>query len=143
MSSKTKIVVLHMKEIIYTAVFAVLGILLILLLLFMFGPGHKKEASDTEKYMPGMYTSSITLNNTDLEVEVTVDASHINSIRFINLDETVTTMYPLIQPALEEIADQIYQKQSLEDIQYSEENPYTSQVILEAVKTALQKAQKK
>ena len=32
MSSKTKIVVLHMKEIIYTAVFVVLGIFLILLL---------------------------------------------------------------------------------------------------------------
>ena len=34
MSSKTKIFVLHMKEIIYTAVFAVLAIVLILLLVF-------------------------------------------------------------------------------------------------------------
>ncbi len=33
MGSKTKIIVLHMKEIIYTAVFAALGILLIVLLL--------------------------------------------------------------------------------------------------------------
>ena len=32
MSSKTKIVVLHMKEIIYTAVFVALGIILIILL---------------------------------------------------------------------------------------------------------------
>ena len=38
MSSKTRIVVLHMKEIIYTAVFALLGILLIILLAFMFFP---------------------------------------------------------------------------------------------------------
>ena len=38
MSSKTKIVVLHMKEIIYTAVFAILAIVFILLLLFMFLP---------------------------------------------------------------------------------------------------------
>ena len=38
MSSKTKIVVLHMKEVIYTVVFVVLGILLILLLTFMFLP---------------------------------------------------------------------------------------------------------
>ena len=36
MSSKTKIVVLHMKEIIYTVIFAVLAIVLILLLIFMF-----------------------------------------------------------------------------------------------------------
>ena len=36
MSSRTKIVVLHMKEIIYTAIFAVLAIVLALLLFFMF-----------------------------------------------------------------------------------------------------------
>lgn len=41
MSSKTKIVVLHMKEVIYTVVFVVLGILLILLLTFMFLPMMK------------------------------------------------------------------------------------------------------
>ena len=37
MSSKTKIVVLHMKEVIYTAIFLVLAILLIVLLFTMFG----------------------------------------------------------------------------------------------------------
>ena len=42
MNSKTKIVVLHMKEIIYTVIFAVLTVLLILFLIFMFGSGHKK-----------------------------------------------------------------------------------------------------
>jgi len=45
MSSKTKIVVLHMKEIIYTVIFAVLAIILILLLIFMFRPEHR-SASD-------------------------------------------------------------------------------------------------
>lgn len=38
MSSKTKIVVLRMKEIIYTAIFVGLGILLITLFLIMFRP---------------------------------------------------------------------------------------------------------
>ena len=51
MSSKTKIVVLHMKEIIYTVIFAALAILLILLLVFMFLP-NKKDASNSEpKYI--------------------------------------------------------------------------------------------
>ena len=40
MSSRTKIIVLHMKEIIYTVVFALLAIVLILLLVFMFRPGR-------------------------------------------------------------------------------------------------------
>ena len=141
MSSKTKIVVLHMKEIIYTAVFATLAVILILLLLFMFLPKNKEMKVDEEKYMPGVYTSTVTLNNTALEVEVTVDESHINSIRFSNLDETVATRFPLIQPAIEDIAEQVYDKQSLNDIRYSEENPYTSQIIIDAIEEALKKAE--
>ena len=49
MGSKTKIVVLHMKEIIYTTIFAALGILLILLLLFMFRPGRGIKIRRTGK----------------------------------------------------------------------------------------------
>ncbi len=140
MSSKTKIVVLHMKEIIYTAIFAVLAIVLILLLIFMFLPKNESVKDSGNTYTPGVYTSTVTLNNTALEVEVTVDESHINSIRFSNLDETVATMFPLIQPTIEDIAEQVYASQSLENIQYSEENPYTSQVILGAIDDALKKA---
>ena len=45
MSAKTKIVVLHMKELIYTAIFVGLGILLVVLLLFMFLPKKEKDKS--------------------------------------------------------------------------------------------------
>lgn len=140
MGSKTKIIVLHMKEIIYTAVFVALGILLVVLLAVMFRPGGKDKSADTKKYTPGIYTSALTLNNANLEVEVSVDDSHINSIRFSNLDEAMTTMFPLIQPAIEDIADQVYEKQSLEKISLSDDTPYTSQVILDAIKDAIAKA---
>ena len=139
MSSKTKIVVLHMKEIIYTAVFVVLGILLMILLAFMFYPKQKNSVDKKQRYVPGIYTSTITLNNTTLEVEVAVDHSHINAIRFTNLDESVATMYPLAKPAIEYIAGQIYETQSLENISYSEDSPYTSQMILNAINDALAK----
>lgn len=140
MSSKTKIIVLHMKEIIYTAVFAVFAIILILLLLFMFLPKSEETSGKADMYTPGIYTSDLTLGGAPLTVEVTVDASKITSIRFANLDETVTAMYPLIQPAIEDIAQQIIDTQSLENIQYSEDNPYTSQVIVNAISDALKKA---
>ncbi|MGF0101440.1 FMN-binding protein [Bariatricus sp. SGI.019] len=141
MSSKTKIVVLHMKEIIYTLIFAALAVILILLLVFMFLPKYKEAKSNEAKYMPGVYTSTLSLNNTALEVEVTVDESHINSIRFSNLDESISAMYPLIQPTIEDIAEQIYNNQSLDNIQYSEDNPYTSQMIVNAIEEALKKAE--
>ena len=47
MSAKTKIVVLHMKEIIYTTIFVVLGILLLVLLIFMFFPKGEKNITVT------------------------------------------------------------------------------------------------
>ncbi len=142
MNTKTKIIVLHMKEIIYTAVFAALALLLIVLALVMFLPGRKSgSAPDTKNhYVPGVYTASVTLNNTDLEVEVAVDESHINSIRFKNLNESVTTMFPLIQPAIEDIAEQVYEKQSLNDISLSKDTPYTSKVILDTINEAIKKA---
>ena len=141
MSSRTKIIVLHMKEIIYTVVFALLAIVLILLLVFMFRPGRDSSHKEEAQYAPGVYTSAMSLNNTALEVEVTVDESHINSIRFSNLDETVAAMYPMIQPEIENIAQQVYEQQSLENVTLSQENPYTSQVILNAIREALEKGQ--
>ena len=48
MKSKTKIIVLHMKEIIYTIIFAALGILLILLLILMFHPKEPSPESDPQ-----------------------------------------------------------------------------------------------
>ena len=138
MSSRTKIVVLHMKEIIYTAIFVLLGIILIILLAIMFFPNNKPQSK--QQYIPGIYTSTVQLNNTDFEIEVSVDSSHINAIRFTNLDESVETMYPLMQPTIEYIAEQIYDTQSLEDVKYSSESPYTSQVILSAIDKALAKS---
>ncbi len=140
MSNKTKIVVFHMKEMIYTLIFAGLGILLILLLIFMFLPKQKDKTAETMKYVAGVYTSTIQFNDNTIDVQVVVDESQINSISLVNLDDTVATMYPLMQPAVENLADQIIEKQSTEHISYSEDNQYTSMVVLNAVNNALQKA---
>lgn len=141
MSVKTKIVVLHMKELIYTVIFVVLAILLISLFVFMFGQEKKEESTDTMKYTPGKYTSSIVFNDHTIDVEVVVDENRINSISLVNLDESVATMYPLMQPALDQISQQIYEKQTLEGLDYGTENQYTSTVLIDAIKDALTKAQ--
>jgi len=143
MSSKTKIVVLRMKEIIYTAIFVGLAIVLVSLLLIMFRP-KKEDASTTQPaaYIPGVYTSSITLGNQNLNVEVTVDANRITSVSFISLDEAVTTMYPLIQPVMNDLESQILSSQSLDHLSYSMETRYTSQALILAIENALEKAAK-
>ena len=145
MSSKTKIVVLHMKEVIYTAIFLVLAILLLVLLFTMFGT-QKKSGNTTGDntsevlYVPGVYTSTIELNGQTFDVEVSVDENHINSIALNNLSETATAMYPLMEPTLESLASQIYTTQSTENISFGDDNKYTSQLLLQAIDAALDKA---
>ena len=144
MSAKTKIIVLHMKEVIYTGIFLLLAVILAIVLFFMFGPGQKKNVPQPMPkvlYKPGIYTSSIDLNENTFDLEVTVDSDRITSIRLVNLSESTAAMFPLMEPALESLASQIYTSQSLENIQYSEDQKYTSMILLNAIETALKKAE--
>jgi uncharacterized protein with FMN-binding domain len=143
MSSKTKIVVLRMKEIIYTAIFVGLGILLVTLFLVMFRPKNDvvPTSGDPVHYVPGVYSSVITLNSQDVNVEVLVDSKKITSVNLVPLSEAITTMYPLMQPAMDNLSQQIIKNQSTKNISYSAETRYTSVVLLKAVDQALAKAQ--
>ena len=141
MSSKTKIVVLHMKEVVYTGIFVALAIVLAVLLFMMFGKNKEADTASAQAvYHAGVYTSPITLNDNTFDVEVTVDENHINSISLVNLSETTTAMYPLMEPALDALSQQICDTQSTENITYSEENKYTSMLLLDAINDALDKA---
>ena len=142
MSAKTKIVVLHMKEVIYTVLFVVLDIVLAILLFLMFGKDKKTTSfsGSPAKYHAGIYKSPITLDNNTFDVEVTVDEHEITSISMTNLSEATTAMYPLMEPALESLANQIYATQSTKDLTYAEENKYTSMLLLDAINSALDKA---
>ena len=89
MSSKTKIVVLRMKEIIYTAIFLGLGILLVLLLFIMFRPKKDTPASSEEiLYIPGIYTTALRLGSQEVNVEVAVDEGRINSSSMVPLSDS-------------------------------------------------------
>ena len=71
MHSKTKIVVLHMKELIYTGLFILLGVLFIILLVIMFNP--KRDATSkvsSTAYIPGVYTTSLILQGSAVDLEV-------------------------------------------------------------------------
>ena len=147
MSSKTRIVVLRMKEIIYTAIFIGLAILLIMLFLFMFRPKPKtsspseKTAPASATYTPGLYSSSIQLGSQNVNVEVAVDAERITSIALVPLSDAVATMYPLMEPAMDILAEQILTNQSLEALEYPAGSQYTSMALVNAIQTALNKAE--
>ena len=143
MSAKTRIWVFQMKELTYTDVFIVLGIFLLLLMIFMFSGSPEQEVSAEipSRYTAGVYTASMILGGNSVEIAVTVDEDYISSIEFRQLDETVSAMYPLMEPSLESLSEQICASQSLENISYSEDSQYTSLMLLSAIQTALSKAE--
>ena len=121
MSSKTKIIVLHMKEVIYTGIFLLLLVILGVLMFLMFGSGKSETASSdaVSKYIPGVYRTSIHLNNNTFDMEVTVDQTQIKAIHLTNLSESTSAMFPLVEPVLDSLSSQIYSKQSLDNLDYS------------------------
>lgn len=163
--------VFKLKELIYTGIFILLGLLLIIFLVKMF-KSDKKETpkvttqhseisseSDTiieseeisstapakknprNKYSPGIYTSSLILNNSALEIEVCVSVNSIDSISIKNMDEVISTMYPLMNNSISDLENQILNSQSLDNITYSAENRYTYMVLLDTISHALSKAE--
>lgn len=140
--SQKKIVVIKLKQIIYFAVFAALGIVLIILLISLLTSGKDDSApvTNTAKYNAGIYTSEIALNDTTLNLEIVVDKDHINSVRIVNLDEAITTMYPLVEPSINDIADQLCNDIDIDSLTVPEESKYTQILLIDAVKQTLAKA---
>ena len=143
MSSKTKIVVLHMKEVIYTGIFLLLLVILGVVMFLMFGAGKSETASSdaVSKYTPGIYRTSIRLNNNTFDVEVTVDQEQIKSIHLANLSEITSAMFPLVEPVLDSLSSQIYSSQSLDDLSYSIDQKYTALMLIHAIDEAVAKAE--
>lgn len=142
MGSNTKIVVFKAKELIYTLIFVVFGILLLILLIYMFSSKQKGEQTvSANPYIPGVYSSTIQLGDSSFDVQVTVDSDTISSVSLVNLESSVTTMYPLLAPTVDEINQQISTIDSIDDIQYSSNNQYTAILLNRAIKNALTQAQ--
>lgn len=151
MSSNTKIIVLKAKELIYGGILFVLGILLALLLIYMFTrdkESGKEDAStsqttqETAVFMPGVYSTCLSLGGTNIELQTNIDESGVTSLSLVSLDETVAAMYPLMQPTLDEINRQLANHTDLDSITCSADSKYTSILILEAAKEAEKLARK-
>ena len=144
MSSNPKIVVLHMKELIYTVVFIAFAILLLILLIFMFKSSKDKETtvSPDDTYTAGVYSSSITVNGVCMQLQVTVDKDNINAVELKNTNEAVSAMYPLISSSVADISNQIVSTQSLDNISCTDDCKYTYSTILSTVNKNLERAKK-
>ena len=146
MSSRTRIVVLHMKEIVYTGIFVGFLVVLGIVVWFMFGRGNAVgtagRVEDAERYVPGVYRSSVGLNGSTFDVEVTVDGEMITGVRLRNLSESVAAMFPLVEPTLEDVAGQIYEGRELDEVSYGSGEMYTARMLIGAIEEAVERAER-
>lgn len=143
MGSKTRIIILQMKEIIYTVLFILFAVVMIFLLVYMFflkDNSSSSETASTATYTPGVYSTSILLGEHPVSLQITVDKDRINSITTAPLDESVTAMYPLLESCLESISAQLTSGVPLDQVTYDKSNQYTASILLDAISLALQKA---
>lgn len=152
--SSTKLIVLKSKELIYTAILLALIIIFVIIMINMFKDRESSSDSartvktsapadavtDETRYIPGTYSSQLTLGDNTLSVMVTVDEHYITEVAFKQMDEAVTTMYPLLETALEDINTQLHYMSSVDDITPSGDSSYTTRLILDSIKTALKDA---
>ena len=142
MGKSPKFMVFHLRELIYTVVFVLLGIVLVISLIFMFcnkNQGKKEKETTSSQFEAGVYTSNVTLNGNPMEISVTLDNDHINAITVDNVSDTIATMYPLVQPAFEDIAKQIVDTQSVDNIKFSEDSQYTYSMLYDAIVETINK----
>ena len=143
MGANTKIFVFKAKELIYTGIFIVLGVLFILLLIFMFLPKQEAKPNSTEpamEYLAGVYSSTIHLGGSSLDVKVAITDEKVTSISLSGLDDATKTMYPLLESAVEDINKQLQTVDSIDELTFDSESQYTNTLLKQAMQNAISKA---
>lgn len=151
--SKTKIVVFKLKELLLTVSLVIFGVAILLLVVALVSINKEStpnmggssavgdSAPTSALYYPGVYTTTMEMNDTTIHLELVCDENHINSVRLINLDEAVETMYPLLTPALEDLELQLSMDIPVDELEFTEGSTYTQTLLVEAIRKTLAKAE--
>lgn len=145
--AKTRIIVLKLKKLLRIGIPVILALVVFILLFVLFISPKNDDSNSGENVTPtsatyraGVYNSVIELGDSFLNLEVVVDTDHINSVRLVNLDEATAAMYPLMEPAAADLSAQFSAGTPLSDITLSESTKYTQTLLLEGIKSTLEKA---
>lgn len=141
-----KFVVIKLRELIKTSIFAVLGVIIIAgFIWFFLNLGGNENSGfigkQTETYADGAYYTKVDLGDENAMVKVEVLEGKIADIKLDNFSDSAMVFYPLLEPAVEEVAREVIKNQSF-SISVSEKNAYSAQAILQGVVTALEQAKK-
>lgn len=131
----SKIFVFKLKDIIKTAVFAVLGVIIIAAVIGFFSGSFKST------YKEGTYDSEIILYGKPVALSVTVGKNEIESIALSPLNETQEVFYPTFGSCIDDISKEVIAAQST-DIELNKDYEVTGGILLAAIDDALEQAKR-
>ena len=134
---KTKFMVIKLKELIKTIIFAVIGAAIIIALIITLVPKGKNA-----QYKSGTYTTNISLGDEGAAVALTFSDSEIVDASFIPTSSTLSVFYPLMQTTADDICAQIVTAQSTDDIQTDSDYAMASSLIIDAANSCIERAKR-
>lgn len=135
----TKFVVVKAKELVKTAVFAILGIIIIVgLITFFLRMG---DDENTGMYRDGTYYGEMEMAGEKTEIAVEIENGWIADISMEEPAEAVTVFYPLLSDTAETVGQAVVENQCL-TVEVSPESAHSAQMVLDAIASCLEKAEK-
>ena len=95
------------------------------------------QSNGDQKYEAGVYTKELTIGDSVVNLQLSLDEDRVKAVEFVNLSESVETMYPLMQPTVEKLSKQLAAGKTMEEIVVSEDTQYTEKVLVETVSEML------
>lgn len=136
----SKFIVVKLRELIKTIIFAVLGVIILIgLITFFLRMGNDTK---TGMYRDGTYEAVLDLGGECASIEVKIKDGRIAGMEMMESDESVAVMYPMAESALAEIGAQVVQTQSTADMEISKQHTYTAKVLLSAIENCLEQAKR-
>ena len=120
-----------------TAVFAVLGVIILVGLIAFFLNMGKHDGA----YRDGTYYEEMQLGEETAEIAVTIAEGRIAEVSMEEATEAVAVFYPLLAEVTETVGQAVIENQSAE-IAVESENPHSAQAILDAVAACLEQAER-
>lgn len=136
-----KIVILKRRQLLLCAILLIIAVVIVLAVSIGKGKHSDDNISlEDARYIPGLYNSDIRLSEYTLHLELAVDRDCIKSVNITNLDEEILSMYPLIEPSLQAVSEQLIGGIAIDAVTISEDSKFTQMMLIEAIGSMLEKA---
>lgn len=133
--SKPKFMVFKLKDLWVPIIIAIFAIIMVIFLITRF-TATKPTFSPDAAFNDGLYVTEISLDDADFNVAVSIHKNTIKSVELRNLDDETKFMFPLLEPSIAYINEEVTKTQSLEIAPF-EEARETTEFLMSAVKEAL------